>query len=95
MKTWKIAQNESQMFDSLTKSFEILKTLFDYKEKEAGLKHEVDEKKCAKQRVICSKIIFLKSALLRFCGFPQREAKSGRKLLRHYKTKSDDSLSEL
>ena len=95
MKTWKIAQNESQMFDSLTKSFEILKTLFDYKEKEAGLKHEVDEKKLAKQSAIYSKIISLKSASFRFCGFPQREAESGRKLLRHYKTKSDDFLSEL
>lgn len=43
MKTWKIAQHESQMFDSLTKSFETLMTLFDYQEKEAELKHELDE----------------------------------------------------
>ena len=33
MKSWKIEQNESQMYDSLGKSFEMLKTLFDYQEK--------------------------------------------------------------
>lgn len=43
MKSWKIEQNESLMYDSLGKSFEMLKTLFDYQEKEASIKQELDE----------------------------------------------------
>ena len=43
MKSWKIEQNESQVFDSLAKSFETLKSLFEYQEQESALKHELEE----------------------------------------------------
>lgn len=43
MRTWKIDQNESSLFDNLTKSFETLKSLFKYQEQEAKLKQELDE----------------------------------------------------
>ncbi|WP_029409972.1 AAA domain-containing protein [Treponema pedis] len=43
IKSWTIEQDEAQMFDSLTKSFETLKGLFEYQEKEATLKQELDE----------------------------------------------------
>lgn len=43
IKSWTIKQDEAQMFDSLTKSFETLKGLFEYQEKEATLKQELDE----------------------------------------------------
>lgn len=43
MKSWKIEQNENQVFDSLAKSFETLKSLFEYQEQESALKHELEE----------------------------------------------------
>ena len=43
IKSWKIEQNEVQMFDSLTKSFQTLSSLFEYQEKEASLKQELAE----------------------------------------------------
>lgn len=43
MKSWHIEQNESLLFDNLTKSFETLKSLFEYQEQESVLRHELDE----------------------------------------------------
>lgn len=43
MKLWKIEQNDNQLYDSLGKASETLKKFFDYQEKEADLKQELDE----------------------------------------------------
>lgn len=45
MPDWKMPHNDTAVFDSLCKSFETLKSLFDYQEKEASLKHELDQLK--------------------------------------------------
>lgn len=43
MQSWKIDHNENQFFDNLSKSFETLKSLFEYQEQESALKHELEE----------------------------------------------------
>ena len=43
IESWKIEQDERVLLDNLVKSFDELKLLFDYQEKEADLKHELNE----------------------------------------------------